>query len=329
MRGRWVLFAGTVILAGAAAGALTWLRRSAPQSQAAVIPAAAQAPRELSLTGKIQALHVVPVGVTVAGTIDAFLAEPGQEVYEGQVLARIGSHNLEAAREEAARDAKNAQDKASAVESRMIAARLEAARTQMDAKRGREELDRAEKTYRRQEMLNHEGATPRLVYEKSEREFEAARGESTALDALARQADDRLSELRSELEAAKQAAAEQAADVESATAQAASAEIRSPVSGIIVTRKGEAGEALTPAEAGSLFEIAADLSQLAVEIEPDKASIARIRPGADALIFVAELPGPIPASVKEVKGDNVIVAFTNPSAVIRPGMTAQVRLKLE
>jgi multidrug resistance efflux pump len=329
MRGKWLLFSGALILAAAGAGALTWLERTSPQRNRAVMPAAAAAPRELSLPGKIEALHVVPVGVTVAGTIDSLLVEPGQEVYEGQVLARIGSQNLEAAREEAARTAQIAQDKVSSIESRAIAVRLEAARLHADAKRGREQLDRAEKVYLRQQMLNGEGATPRLVYEKSEREFEAARAESTSLDELARQADERVSELARELDAAKQTVTEHAADLESATAQAAGSEIRSPVSGIVVARKGEPGKMLAPGEAGDLFEIAADLSQLAVAIQPDAASMARIRPGREALIFVAELPGAIPATVKEVRGDQVVVEFTSPSAVIRPGMTAQVRLRLE
>jgi multidrug resistance efflux pump len=329
MRGKWLLFSGTLILAAAGVGALTWLRRATPRGDRTITPAAAPAPRELSLAGKIQALLVVPVGATVTGTIDAFLVEPGQDVYEGQVLARISSQSLEAAREEAARLAQVAQDKVNSVESRMIAARLEASRAHADAKRGRDQLDRVEKVYLRQQMLNREGATPRLVYEKSEREFEAARAESTSLDELARQADDRVSELARELETAKQDVSEYAADLESATAQAAGAEIRSPVSGMVVARKGEPGKMLAPGEAGDLFEIASDLSQLAVAIQPDRAAMARIRSGQEAMIFVAELPGAIPAAVKEVKGNEVIVAFTSPSAVIRPGMTAQVRLRLE
>jgi HlyD family secretion protein len=329
MRGKWLLFSGALILAAAGAGALSWLRRTTAPRDRAVTTAAAPAPRELSLRGTIQALHVVPVGATVAGTIDAFLVEPGQEVYEGQVLARIGSQSLEAAREEAVRAAQSAKDKVNSMESRIITARLEASRVHADAKRGRDQLDRAEKGYLRQQVLNHEGATPRLVYEKSEREFEAARAESTSLDELVRQADERVSELLRDLDAAKQTVTEQDADLESATAQAGGTEVRSPVSGIVVARKGEPGTTMAPGEAGDLFEIAADLSQLAVAIQPDRAAMARIRSGREALIFVAELPGAIPATVKEVKGDDVIVAFTSPSAAIRPGMTAQVRLRLE
>src|SRR5579872_1604724 len=197
MRGKWLLFAGTLILAAAAAGALTWLKRGAtqqsepPTEAAAIHPAA----RDFSLPGRIQAQHVVPVGATVTGTIETLLVDVGQDVSEGQLLARIGSHVLESAREEAARSAQNAQEKVNAVASRIIAARLEASRSRADANRARDQFERVEKAYQRQQMLNREGATPRLVYEKSEREFETARTEFNSLDELARQAEDRASEL--------------------------------------------------------------------------------------------------------------------------------------
>jgi hypothetical protein len=37
---------------------------------------------------------------------------------------------------------------------------------------------------------------------------------------------------------------------------------------------------------------------------------------------------PIPASVREVKGTQVLVEFTSPSPAIRPGLTAQVTIKI-
>ena len=331
MRGKWLLFAGTLILAAAAAGALTWLKRGAPQQSepsagAAAVPPAA---RELSLPGRIQALHVVPVGAPVTGTVESLLVDVGQDVFEGQLLAHIGSHGLESAREEAARSAQNAQEKVAAIESRIIAARLEAARLRAEANRARDQFERAEKAYQRQQMLNREGATPRLTYEKSEREFERARAEFNSLDELARQAEDRSSELMHDMEAAQRALNERNADLESATTEAAGAEVRSPVSGVVVARKGEPGKLLQPDEAKDLFEVAADLSQLVVQIQPDPAALKRLRPGQDALVFTADLPGAIPGTVREIRAADAIVGFTSPSAIIRPGMTAQVRLRLE
>src|SRR5690242_18688144 len=102
MRGKWLLASGVAVLAGVAAGALSWYQR---QTAAASFPppkVAAPAPNQVTLSGKIRAQKVVPVGSMVNGTIEAFLADVGQEVGEGQILARISNHGLETGREMAA-----------------------------------------------------------------------------------------------------------------------------------------------------------------------------------------------------------------------------------
>jgi HlyD family secretion protein len=335
MRGRWLLLASALVLAAVAGGAISLLRRNtvAPGTPTVTAGAREEAARELSLLGTVQARHVVPVGVAVTGTIEAFLAEVGQDVFEGQLLARIGNQSLEAAREEAARSAQSTQEKVNAIESKIIAGRLEASRARADANRSRDQFGQAEKVYLRQQMLHREGATPRLVYEKSEREFETARAEFTSLEELARQADDRVAAAVRDLETAKRALNERNGELENAASQSAGAEIRSPVSGILVSRKAEVGKMVGPEEAKDLFEIAVDLGQLAVVVQPDPAARARVRPGQDALLYVADLPGAIPGRVAPgdvaSKAGDVIVEFSSPSAVIRPGMTAQVRLTLE
>jgi multidrug resistance efflux pump len=134
-------------------------------------------------------------------------------------------------------------------------------------------------------MLNRQ-AQPRLVYEKSEREFETARTEFTSLDELARQAEGRVSDLVRDLEAAKRTLDERNAETETATTQSAGAEVRSPVSGILVGRKGEAGKMIGPEEAKDLFQIAVDIAQLSVVIQPDAPALKRVHPGQDALIFL-------------------------------------------
>src|SRR5438067_871987 len=89
MRGKWLLAAGSVILVALAAG-LTRLRREESAKAPEVRNSTAADPsRELSLPGKIQAQHVIPVGAPVTGTIDSFLVDVGQDVYEGQLLAHI------------------------------------------------------------------------------------------------------------------------------------------------------------------------------------------------------------------------------------------------
>src|SRR2546427_12013199 len=78
-------------------------------------PPAVTAPansNEFTLRGKIRPQHVVGVAATVPGFVEAFLAEPGEDVYEGQVLARIGAQSLDSVREAAANALERAQEQA-------------------------------------------------------------------------------------------------------------------------------------------------------------------------------------------------------------------------
>jgi multidrug resistance efflux pump len=206
---------------------------------------------------------------------------------------------------------------------------MESTRALADAVRARGEYDRAQRTYERQKMLNSEGATPRLTYEKAERDYNAAQSESESLDALARVAENRVAELIKEQEAAKRILEDKSKDVEDAKANLAAAEVTSPVAGLVVERKGEVGKELGPQERAELFRIAVNLSELQVRVNPDPATLKRLKPGDAALVMVADLGGEgIPGTLKEIEGNQATVTFTSPNPVVKPGMTAQVRINL-
>ena len=67
------------------------------------------------------------------GTIDAFEADVGDEVFEGQVLAQVGSAGLESERSEAAAAVEKAQNRVEDAQRVVTMAQLEAARTNADA----------------------------------------------------------------------------------------------------------------------------------------------------------------------------------------------------
>ena len=333
MRGKWLLLSVTVILAAIAAGALSVLRKeraekAEPPRAAAVVQPPSPPPNEVSLPGRIQAQHVVPVGEQIEGNIDSFLVDVGQEVFEGQLLARMTNLGLETARESALTSAQSAQDRVNKIEADIIAARLEASRARADAIRSRNEYDRAERTYHRQQVLNNAGATPRMTYEKSQRDYEKAQMEYDSLDTLARQADSRVNELNEQLQNARRLLDDKKQQLEGLQTSMQGMEVHAPVAGVIVGRRGEVGK---PHERGTvLFDIASDLSQLEVALEPEPPVLARIRPGQQALVIVADLQGQgIPGTVKDVENTVVKVAFTSPTAALRPGMTAQVRIRVE
>src|ERR1019366_7211558 len=99
---------------GGRGGVARGRRHPAPPPRAAATAAAiAVAQNEVTLQGKIRPRHLASVGPAVSGFIEAFLVEPGADVYEGQVLARIGAQGLESAREVAQTALERAQEQVS------------------------------------------------------------------------------------------------------------------------------------------------------------------------------------------------------------------------
>jgi multidrug efflux pump subunit AcrA (membrane-fusion protein) len=331
MRGKWLLAAGTVILVGIGAGALSLLRRTSsqavPVSKAAPVSARTSVGNEISLPGTIRAQNVVLVAAPLEGMIETILVQVGEDVYENQPLARIQNTSLQASRDLAMAEVERAQSRVNSAESMQIAARLEASRARADAARARSGFDVAEKAALRQETLYREGATPRLVYEKAQKEYETAKAEYETLRELANHAEDRAAAMAKELDAARQILEQTNQDLEQTAADLAAAEVRSPVNGVLIAARAGVGDQVNQ-NMTDLFQIAVDLLHLEVVVEPPPPALARIRTGQLAQVLLAETPNEaIPATVKEVKGGQVIVEFTSPNP-IRPNLSAQVRIKL-
>ncbi|MBZ5620115.1 MAG: HlyD family efflux transporter periplasmic adaptor subunit [Acidobacteriia bacterium] len=330
MRGKWAWMGVLALCAGVGAGALSLRhRRVATELPGRNGGAAVISTPEISLNGTIRPQHIAGVGSEIEGNIEAFMADVGDEVFQGQVLARIGAAGLESEREAAAHAVEYAQDQVSKAEAAINSARMEASRATADEERARMALDRAGKVYARQKTLHEAGATPRLTFEKAEQEYEAAQQEFTIIDKGARGANDNVQSAIESLNAAKKVLAEKSQALEDAQGAFEVAEVRAPVDGLIVGRKGELGK---PArESGDeLFQIATDVYALEVAVEPQPDVLKRLRPGQPALVVVLDLQtGGMPGAVKEIKGTQAVVEFSSTLPAIRPGMRADVRLKLE
>jgi multidrug resistance efflux pump len=218
------------------------------------------------------------------------------------------------------------QSRVNGIESEIISARLEASRARADASRARGEYDRLDKVYRRQQMLFKEGATPKIAYEKSSREFEQAQIEFGTVEKVAANAEARVTDLVKNLDAEKRTLAEKTEAMETETAKAGATELLSPAAGIVVARNGEVGQPFGPDK--DLFQIATQLSLLEVTIEPDPPTMRRIQPNQPALVSLPDQGSDgMLGRVKSIQGDQVIVEFTSPNPGVKPGMQAQVRIK--
>src|SRR4051812_41701871 len=176
MRKRWALAAAVLVLALAGVGwALYRLREPKAAPAPKSTPPAVVVGNDAVLKGTVQPARTVRVAAPIAGVIDAMFAEVGQAVEEGQLLARIKNWEFETATEAAAAELEQAQARVARAEELIVGARLESSRAAADLSRARSDLDRLEKEFKRQSLLFKEGATPRLLYEKTQHEYESAR----------------------------------------------------------------------------------------------------------------------------------------------------------
>ena len=332
MRGKWMLFGGIAIFVAVAAGAIAWWQGQQTAANTSGKPPKAEKSanavgNELQASGKIQPQQLIPVAAPIEGIIDELFVDAGGDVYEGQLLARIRNGKLDSVLESATAEVEKLKTRITTLEGSIIAARLEASRAAAEASAVRSEFDRLDRIFQRQQMLVGEGATPRLTYEKAEREFKQIKTEHDSAVEVAKVADDRVANLNRDLDATKKLLDGRNEELENAKEEAGQGELKSPVDGVVISRKGAPGEQVSRS-IGDFFVLAANLTALQVAVDPDPLTLPRIKPGQVAGIRVAESGDEIPGLVREVKGQQVLVDFVSPDPSIKPGLTAQVRITL-
>jgi HlyD family secretion protein len=117
--------------------------------------------------------------------------------------------------------------------------------------------------------------------------------------------------------------------------------IRSPVSGVVVSRQVDLGQTVAASfQTPTLFQIAQDLTRMQIDTSVAEADIGRITEGQSARFTVDAFPGRrFEGKVRQVRLNptvqqnvvtyNVVVAVSNPDLVLLPGMTAYVSFLIE
>ena len=121
----------------------------------------------------------------------------------------------------------------------------------------------------------------------------------------------------------------------------AKAEIRSPITGIVLDRSAEKGQIVAATlNAPILFTLAEDLSRMDLQVAIDEADIGRVTVGNDATFTVDAHPGQIfPAKITQLRfapedTDGVVtykavLRVQNDQRLLRPGMTATATITVE
>jgi HlyD family secretion protein len=294
-RNRWAVVL-IVVLVAAALGAWRFFRRpSAPQYTTAPVTRGDVA-RAVTATGTVNPVVTVQVGSYVSGVITDVSCDYNTHVTKGQICAQIDPRPYQTVVD---------QDQAN----------LAAARAQLE--KDKTAAQYAQLTYTRNADLGKRGLVPQDTVDQSK----------TAAD----QASDQV-QLDMTTVQQRQAA------LEAAQVNLGYTKIVSPVDGTVVSRNVTTGQTVAASfQTPTLFLIATDLTKMQVDTNVSESDIGSIRPGSAATFSVEayperSFPGTVsqvrqaPQTVQNVVTYDVVVSALNPDEVLKPGMTATVRI---
>lgn len=253
--------------------------------------------REVSATGRVEARASVDVGAQVSGRLASVEVDFNDHVTRGQVLARFDTESL---------DAQVAQTQASVKAAQAALEQAKAARTRVEQQLARSERLRAQGIDSEETLEN---------LRASKKEADAAQKSSAAQLELQR------------------------ANARVAQTSRHYAEVTSPIDGIVISRNVDAGQTVAATfQTPVLFTIAADLAAMKVVAAIDEADAGEVRPGQRATFTVDAYPERVfEAKVTELRlaakvVQNVVtyeavLEVDNPELLLRPGMTASVKVR--
>jgi HlyD family secretion protein len=249
----------------------------------------------VSASGTLEPTTSVDVGSEMSGTVARVLVQENDHVKKGQLLAQLDLTKLNDAVTRSKAELASAQ--ASVAQARATVAESKASLSRM-----------------RQVAEISGGKVP------AQTELEKA--EATLQRAVANESGAR-------------ASVEQAqAALKTDETNLAKGTIRSPVDGVVLSRKIEPGQTVVSAMTiPVLFTLAEDLANMELQVKVDEADVGKVKLGQSATFTVSAWPGRnFPATIQRVSlgstiVDNVVTYKTvlevrNDNLALRPGMTA-------
>ncbi len=296
-RRSWIWVAiGTVLLIALAIGSWRMFKPSegityvtAQVTRGAVEP-------YVTASGSVNPVVTIQVGTYVSGVIQALYCDYNTRVKAGQLCARIDPRPYQVVVD---------QDRAA----------LAAARAQLVK-------DEANLTYARAASERQS----RLLTDRLTSQDAADAARSTYLQVSAQVNLDQATILQHE------------ANLRAAEVNLGYTRITSPVDGIVVTRNITQGQTVAASfQTPTLFLIATDLTQMQVDANVSESDIGQIKAGDAATFTVEAFPSHLfrgrvtqvrqsPQTIQNVVTYDVVVSAPNPQLLLKPGMTADVRI---
>lgn len=343
-----------VVLALAAVGVALWLAFGPdPDSDGTYVYTAVERTdlrATVSSTGTLQALESVDVGTQVSGQVAAVYADFNDRVEAGDLLAVLDTETLDAALQNALAGVAQAQaglgqaragvEQAQATEGQ---SRAQVAQAQAQLTQAQATLADARATLDRNAPLAERGYLSQSEFQPVQTAVQTAEASVGSQQAALRSAQEQVSQAQAQVASAQAQVASAQAQVVSAQSSVATArknrsnaEIRAPISGVVVERAVDAGQTVAASfSTPTLFVLAENLDQMEILADVDESDIGQIREGQSVSFTVPAYPDAThdgivrevrlqPTSEQNVVTYTVVVDADNVSGQLLPGMTATV-----
>ena len=210
----------------------------------------------VSATGNVQPTNQVEVGSELSGIVESVSVEENAHVRHGQVLAQL--------------DVSRLKDQIAKSQGALTAAQAQVQQTVATVKEKKLAYDRL----KRMATISKGGIPSQSDIDTAEAAFERARADEAAARANVIQAS---------------------ATLRSDQTSLSKASIRSPIDGVVLTRKVEPGQTVAASlQAPVLFTLAENLSQMQIEVNVDEADVGQVREGQEATFTVDAYPRTAP-----------------------------------
>lgn len=230
-------------------------------------------------TGKIEPLSKVDIKSKASGLIKYLYVNVGDRVREGQLLAELDKETLEAQLKEAQAVLKSAESNLQEMESQGKTFRANLRKAQFEAENRDYEFMTAE--YNRQRELFKQGLISKSEFDSTEQKMKSAEVAQKSLLAAVSVKEAEIEQNNRTIEKVHSAVNQAQAQHERAEEDLKYASIRSPITGVVLSREVEVGDAVSSIlQLGSnatLIMTLGDIQELYVKGKVDETDIGLVK----------------------------------------------------
>jgi HlyD family secretion protein len=259
-------------------GALFSVDKTIPAEKLAKVETGSIA-KAVVATGKVEPLSKVEIKSKASGLIKYLYVNAGDRVREGQLLVELDKEILEAQLKEAKAVLKSAESSLQEMESQGKTFRANLRKAQLEAENRDYEFWTAE--YKRQRELFQQGLISKSDFDSVEQRMRAAEVANKSLGATVGVREAEIEQNGRTVEKVRSAVIQAQAQCERAEENLRYASIRSPISGVVLSREVEVGDAVSSIlQLGSnatLIMTLGDVQELYVKGKVDETDIGLVK----------------------------------------------------